>query len=76
MSLSATAPRSTARTLFTRVWTVPGARPRLTMLLTQPSRCDRRSDRSGTSAKGTDLAASFIASTVPGAHTCRLDQSS
>jgi hypothetical protein len=31
ISLSATAPRRTARTLLTRVCTVPGASPRLTM---------------------------------------------
>src|SRR3954462_9885620 len=68
MSLSATAPRRTARTLFIRVCTVPGASPRLTMPLTQPSTCERRSDRSGTSAKGTELAASRIARTVRGPH--------
>jgi hypothetical protein len=45
------------------------------MPLTHPSTCERRSDRSGTSADGTDPAAGFIARTVPGAHTWRSDQS-
>jgi hypothetical protein len=52
-----------------------GRKTRLTIPLTQPSTCERRSDLSGTSANGTEPAARFIARTVPGAHTCRLDQS-
>lgn len=72
MSLSATAPGGTARTLFIRVGTVPGASPRLAMPFTQPSTCERRRDRSGTSATGTEPAAGLIASTVPGARTTPL----
>jgi hypothetical protein len=45
------------------------------MPLTHVSTWLRRNFRSGTSAKVTDRAARFIASTVRGAHTCRADQS-
>jgi hypothetical protein len=57
------------------VCTVPGARPRLTMLLTQCSTCERRRDRIRTSAKVVDRAARLIAVSVPGAHTWRADHS-
>ena len=72
---SATAPRRTARTLLVRVCTVPGAKPRETMLLTQCSRCERRRVRICTSAKVVDRAARLIAVSVPGAHTWRVDHS-
>lgn len=71
MTRSRTAARNTARTLLTRVRTVPGARPRVVICLIHCSTWDRRSSASGSFANGTLRAAVSIASTVVASQTCR-----
>ena len=54
---------------------MPGARPVAFICLIQVSTSERRTCFIGFPAKGADLAASDIASTVPGAQTCLADHS-
>ena len=75
MTRSLTAARNTDRTLTYRVLIVPGASPAASIDLIHTSTSERRTCRIGLSPKGTDRAASDIASTVPGAQTCRADHS-
>ena len=70
-----TAARNTDLTLTYRVLIVPGARPAAFICLIQVSTSERRTCFIGFPEKGTDLAASDIASTVPGAQTWRADHS-
>ena len=75
MTRSLTAARNTDRTLTYRVLIVPGASPAASIDLIQTSTSERRICRIALSPNGTDQAASDIASTVPGAQTCRADHS-
>ncbi len=72
---SFTAARNTDLTLTYRVLIVPGARPVAFICLIQVSTSERRTGFMGVPANGTDLAASDIASTLPGAQTWRADHS-
>jgi len=56
------------------VVTVPGASPAAFIAFTQVSIWERRIAFIGTLENVVEPAASFIASTVPGTHTCRADQ--
>lgn len=75
MTRSFTAARKTERTLTYRVLIVPGARPAAFICLIQVSMSERRTPLISFVPKGTDRAASDIARTVAGAHTCRADHS-
>ena len=72
---SLTAARNTDRTLTYRVLIEPGASPAASIDLIQTSTSERRICRIALSPNGTDRAASDIASTVPGAQTCRAGDS-
>jgi hypothetical protein len=75
ITLSFTAARNTDLTLTYRVLIVPGASPEACMDLIQASTSERRTTFIGLLPNGTERAASDMASTVPGAQTCRVDHS-